>query len=170
MKRLLIASALSIVLLTSFTVAQESTLTEGEIDQAVAEGPRERGKLQGLELVDVSNRWASAMSQSIEAVSPSSGPATGVSGYSVLLYSPFTWIKQQASNASKEYRTFTRVDVTAEMLTPVMRVKAYPSAPINFRSASMNRSSSVQHVVLRDARRRTAVQPTAKEAFYAGAQ
>jgi hypothetical protein len=81
------------------------------------------------------------------------------------MYSPLTWIKQQASDAAKQYRTFTRSDVTAEMLQPVLRIVVFPSTPTHVTAAGMRQASSVEHVVLRDVRRAKALQPTSKDAF-----
>jgi hypothetical protein len=74
-------------------------------------------------------------------------------------------VRQLASDASKEYRTFTVADVSDESLEPVFRVVAYPDTPNTVSAAGLRGTASVQHVVLRDETRRIVVQPTFKESF-----
>lgn len=136
--------------------AQESILPGSNIETAIAEGLRERGKMQGLLLVDVASRFATAFAT---ADNPQA------SGYVVRLYSPLSWIKQKASDAAKEYRPFTKADVTPDMLDPVLRVVVYPSTPTHVIAGATRLASSVQHVVIRDSSRGQVVQPLRKEPF-----
>lgn len=120
------------------TLAQKAQLTDEEITAVIAQGVKAKGEEQGLVLKDV----ASALfSKGVDL--------------QARLYTPSTWIAQQASQAAKEYRPFTLKDVTEDMRAPVLRVTIMEEQPIN----------SFQHVVLRDQTKTQALQPTVKESF-----
>lgn len=154
-----------LVILSAFLQAQNlerkefiaaSGLTQEEVSTAISTGMRQRGRFEGLELNDVGQRFASMFA---------TANTPGVSGYSVFMYTPLAWIKQQASKAAKEYRPFTEDDVTPEMVQPVLRIVVRPSTPTHVTGQGVALSSSVQHVVIRDAQRMHVVQPIAKEPF-----
>ena len=87
----------------------------------------------------------------------------GNNGFSLRVYTPMTWVEQLASNAAKEYRPFVIGDINEEMLEPVVRVIVYPDKPTHLVGGA--RSSSAEHVVLRDESKRLVVQPISKEPF-----
>ena len=141
---------------------QRATLTQQDIDQATAQGLKEKGKEQGLDMRDTLAAVSAALDQ---ADSKSKGSETG---FSLAVYTPLTWIRQQASQAAKEYRPFTPGDVKEELLEPMLRVIVYPSTPTMNTAQAARWASSVQHVVLRDESRKIVIQPTYKEPFTQG--
>jgi hypothetical protein len=55
--------------------------------------------------------------------------------------------------------------VTEADVEPVLRVQVFPDMPTVLSASGMGLSQSVQHVVLRDQRRRLVLQPISKERF-----
>jgi PEGA domain-containing protein len=139
----------------------EKFVADPELELTIAEGLREKGRSQGLELVDVGQQLSAAFAT---VTSPSA------TGYRVVLYTPLAWIKQQASNAAKEYRPFTLADITPDMRQDVLRVVVYPSMPTHVIARGSYLAHSVQHVVIRDADRNRVVQPIRKDMFTEEAQ
>lgn len=154
---------LLIVCAVETVAAQKATLTQQEIEKAVADGLRAKGGEQGLYLRDTLATMLVAL-ESDDA--KSKGTETG---FSLSIYTPLTWIRQQASDAAKEYRSIAVSDVTPEILEPVLRVIVYPSRPTANTEQAARWASSVQHVVLRDVTRKTVIQPIYKEPFTQGA-
>ncbi len=154
MRRFVIV-ALILMLAPTATFAQKATLTDQEIDAAIAVGTKAKGREMGLDLEDFSAALAAGLAKN--------GSGTG---YVVFMYTPTTWIREQASAAAKEYRKLTRDDITEEMLAPVLRVVIHPSRPTMVTGAASR--SSVEHAVLRDEKRVVVIQPTFKEAFADG--
>ena len=72
---------------------------------------------------------------------------------SVEIYTPYLWIGQQASLATKRYQEFTRKNVTEDMTANVLRVMAYPAIP---ETVPRSDRSGVDNVIIRS---------TAKENF-----
>lgn len=141
---------------TNTIVPWSPTVTNKEVSEAIAAGARERGKEQGLLLEDVEQQFAAGLAMS----DPKNVEKYGASsGFSVVLYSPITWIRQQSSTSAKLYKPFTENDVTAQMRADYVLVAINPNTPYYATAPSMELASSVEHAVLRDVGRRIAVQP-----------
>lgn len=140
--------------------AQQQSLLDEEKADAIFLGSREKGRLTGLSLTDVGRLWTNAIIAAGDRYAQTVG-----TGFSLRIYTPYTWIEQQASNAAKEYRPFTVRDITAEMLEPVLRVYVYPDKPTSLTGYGMSLASSVQHVVIRDVGKSLVLQPLTKEPF-----
>jgi hypothetical protein len=86
-------------------------------------------------------------------------PATK-SGLWIEIYTPLSWVSQQAARATREYRQFA---LSPDMMEPVVRVIAHPDTPhiVTGRGAAGTRS--VQHVVMQNHERTVTVQPLASE-------
>jgi hypothetical protein len=149
---------LVVALLSSSPVwAQTATLTPDDQHNAILRGTTYlKGRVTGLVLIDQDRAFTNAMRTSDTTIG---------TGFSVRIYTPTTWLQQQAADAAKEYRPFTERDITPEMLEPVLRVIVHPDMPTQLTAADMRRATSVQHVVLRDTARQMTVQPTTKEPF-----
>jgi len=140
--------------------AQKQTLLDQDKADAVRIGIAAKGKLTGLSLMDSGRAFGNA----ITAMGNNNATTDG-SGFSLRVYTPKTWVEQLASNAAKEYRPFVVADITEEMMESVLRVVVYPDKPTTISGEGMRKSSSAQHVVLRDEGKRMVVQPTSKEPF-----
>jgi hypothetical protein len=125
-------------------------LTDSSIAEAIVAG-RMQKSVQGLRLLENGQPWTQSSSASIMT-----------SRFRLQLHTPLAWIRQIASEAASDARTFKLEDVTDEMTEPVLRVTAY-SAPTN--PSSPNRACWVRHVVLRGATKDSVVQPLSKVAF-----
>lgn len=150
--------SLALVCLVVGVEAQPVSLTDEQIESAVAAGSKAKGKHHGLVLRDSAQSFAAALGSTGDGV-------TASSGFWLEAYTPLSWIQQQAAAAAKEYRTMSTQDVGAELREPVFRVVVHPDTPNTVTSRGMSGTTSVQHVVLRDESRRVVVQPTWKEAF-----
>ena len=69
----------------------------------------------GLSLEDSAQGFANAMS------SMSNG-RTGTTGFTVDVYTPFTWIAQNSSWEAKKYKQMTPEPITAEMTESVLHI------------------------------------------------
>jgi hypothetical protein len=129
------------------------------LDRAVALGVRKKNANHALVLRDAGQGFANAMA--IMAAPRWSAPATK-SGLWLEVYTPLSWVSQQAAIATREYREFF---VTPEMLAPIVRIYAHPDTPdvVTARGAAGTRS--VQRVVLQNHRRTVTVQPLATDDF-----
>ena len=132
-------------------------LDDRAVADSIAMGLKQRGRTQGLRLMDSAQQFMAAMG--------STGGATASNGFRVQVYTPLAWIRQLASDAAKEYRPFSAADLNDDSLAPVLRVIAFPDTPNTVTAKGMAGTSSVQHVVLRDEQRRIVIQPTFKEPF-----
>jgi len=151
---------LSCNLSASPAAAQKAHLTSEEIAQAILQGQKNPNAEQGLLLVDKGQAWAKAM------LSPHR--AGSGSGFSIVLYTPTTWIRRIAAEATKEGRPFTAQQVTEEMLEPLLYVVVNPDVPSRVDASGMVGTSSVQGVVLRDEQRREDIEPVDVETFERG--
>ena len=133
--------------------AQVASLTPDATASAIQVGAKAKGREQGLDLQD-----------SLGALAALDGYG-GRDGFSVVLHTPTTWIRQRASNAAKRYETFTPAHVTDDDRAPVLRVTAHPDLPRQVTAAGMRGTSSVDHVVLQDKSRKVTIQPMASEKF-----
>lgn len=142
--------------------AQKFISTEG-IQSAILEGQRAKGRFQGLELQDSGVSFGQAFAGAMAG-------AQMPSGYRLVIYSPLEWVKQQVSNAAREYHQFSAANLTTSMVENVVRVRVYPSTPTYVTSKGAMLASSVDHVVIRDAQRQRVVQPIRTEQFSESAQ
>jgi hypothetical protein len=133
--------------------AQRAELTDKDIDDAIAIGLKAKGGEQGLELRE-------------GGFLRSTGAAT-TTGFVVVIYTPTTWVRQAASDAAKQYKAFTRADVTDDMRAPILRVIVHADTPLEMTPNARYRAASVEHVVLQDRKRTTAIQPLSLQPFEA---
>lgn len=136
--------------------AQKAQLTDDDIAAAIAAGAKDKNKEHGLVLEDSGMKFLNAMA------SPN---ATGPTGFSVIVYSPTTWIEQLSADAAREYKELKLEDLTDNDKAPVLRVIVNPNVPTRITGGSTAGSSSVQHVVLRGSNKKGAVQPISKDEF-----
>jgi hypothetical protein len=135
-----------------------------DVRAAMARGHQLRGEFAGLNLSDSARSFLNAMGAVSSALNKTPvNQANTSSGFSVQLFTPQTWITQIASDAAKEYR-----EVDAQMFQPedfesVLRVIVHPDTPTYVSAAGMLGTSSVRHVVIRDAQRKTVIQPVLVE-------
>lgn len=127
-------------------------------------GAKGKGDNMLLRLTD-SGRAVGGFFTAMAATNGGYRPAPPSSGFSVNVYTPLTWVAQQASDAAKEYRPFTMSDITEEMREQVLRVVVFPDTPAEVSGRGMAQSDSVQHVVIREEKRKLVVQPLTKDAF-----
>lgn len=139
-----------------------SVLTTEQINAAIAHGITDPGQSQGLVLVDAGNQFT----QSMAVLNSSLGnqkpwDQVPASGFQITVFTPWSWIAQQASNAAQQGRRFGSEDVTEDMLRPVIRIVALPSTPppagsgLNFGQDV----SPVGNVRLADASKKNPVEP-----------
>jgi hypothetical protein len=152
------------MLLPAAAMAQTVPSNEA-IEKAIAEGLKGKGSMQGLEVEEASAKVGSfihAMNTGLNGYSNSAAPS---SGFRVVIYTPLTWIRQQASDAAKEYRPYTLENVREEDRAPVLRMVVYPDTATEVSARGASGTASVQHVVLRDKAKKVVIQPTLKESF-----
>jgi len=117
-------------------------LTDELVEAAVADGAENRGT--GLH-----------MSDSLSSFGAFDG--TGTTGFSVDVYSPYSWIAQQSAWAAKQYRQFDIAELEGEPMD-VLRVYANPDVPRNFLDTVG--ATGVEHVVIRStAKKFKVIQP-----------
>ena len=147
---------LAVVVTAAATVsAPKQILTDRDKTDAVQVGTKQKGRLTGLSLIDSGQSW-------VNALDPQAATNTG---FSLRVYTPTTWVQQQAADAAKFYRPFTLSEITEEMLEPVLRVVVYPDKPTKITGRSLAFTSSAEHVVLRDTAKALVVQPLSEEPF-----
>lgn len=142
---------------TARVATQKATLTEDDIKTEITAGTKSKGRHQGLVLRDSGQSWAAAMSANQANQSSQ--------GFWLEVYTPTTWIRQQASEASREYRQMDPTAIAEQAKQPVLRIVAHPDMPNVVNKSGMAGTSSVQHVVLRSEDRKIVVQPLSKEKF-----
>jgi hypothetical protein len=137
------------------------TLTQQEKLEAVRIGLNAKGRFTGLNLSDTGRGISNAF------VAMGNNPRNTPSGrgFSLVLYTPKTWVAQMASNAAKRYEAFTVDNITSDMISPVLRVIVHPDTPTQISGAGMRNTSSVEHVVLRDEAKTLVVQPSSDRPF-----
>ena len=135
-----------------------------DVERAIAKGTKAKGDMQGLLLTDQGAGWANAMGAMSASMSGTSYRA-GSSGFSVRVYTPVTWVAQQASDAAKRYKTYTPADVTADDVAPVLRVVVYPDKPAYLTGGDLAATKIAEHVVISDPKRKTVIQPIAITPF-----
>jgi ribosomal protein L25 (general stress protein Ctc) len=137
--------------------AQKVALTEDDIRTAVAAGTKAKGRQHGLILRDSGQGWAAAMT--------AGGTSQASAGFWVEVFTPTTWIRQQASDAAREYRQMDPAAVADQAKAPVLRIIAHPDVPNVVTKSGLAGTSSVQHIVLRSEDKKIVVQPLSKETF-----
>jgi hypothetical protein len=120
-------------------IGYAQTLTDSEVQAAIAT------RATGLELTE--------------------RRMVGSNGFRAVLHSPRTWIATRAAEAKQRLQPFTAEHVTDEMRQPVWRVIVYPRTPKTMARGSIERASSVRHVVLMNRSRSTVVQPRSVTPF-----
>lgn len=118
-------------------------LDEARISAAIRVGSESGGRSTGLSLRDSAQGWAHAL-----------GDQTATTGFSVDVYTPFSWIAQNASWKAKKYQTFSREDVTPDMLEGILRVYANPDRPNQVSQQGLIGTSGVEHVIIRSTRKK----------------
>lgn len=132
--------------------------TEAEVSAAIEKGRVAKGRSAALSISDAGRGFMNAM-----ASLNGPGAVTAGTGFRLAMYTPLTWVQQQASDAAKVYKPFRPEDVTDDMLRPILRIVVYPDKATDFRNQAQ--TSSVEHVVVRDEAKRQVVQPLSMEPF-----
>ncbi len=144
------------------------TLTAEQITAAIHQGSTQPGQSQGLALADTGSQFA----QNMAALNSSMGnkkpwDQASASGFQISIFTPQSWVAQQASDAAQQGRKFTAADVTDEMLRPIIRIIALPSTPppagsgLNFGQDV----SSVGDIRLADSARKNPIEPANRKPF-----
>ena len=129
-----------------------------DVNAALARGRQLRGGIAGLVLTDVAQGFAAAM----DSLNGTSGTS---SGFSVRVFTPQTWAAQLVSEAAKEYREVDGEMFSADDLEAVLRVRVYPDTPSVVSASGIVGTSSVRHVVIRDAERKAVIEPSLTETW-----
>lgn len=137
--------------------AQTASLTPEAIAAAISHGTKERGKEQGLPMIDGFAAFNSALA--------ATNNSEANSGFRLIIYTPTTWLRQRASAAAKRYESLTAEQVTDDILEPVLRVVVDPNTPSHVSRDGLLGTSSVDHVVLQDKSRKVTIQPSSTDPF-----
>ena len=113
-------------------------LTDARIQAAITVGNEAGGRSMALILRDSAQSWAMAL-----------GDRQATTGFSLEVYTPFSWIAQNASWKAKKYQTYSREDVTPDMLEGLLRVYANPDRPNQVSARGMIGTAGVEHVIVR---------------------
>ena len=156
--------AAAVMTVTAVTLGAQS---DDQVAKAIADGLKAKGATQGLVLRDSAQGFFAAMNKLDNCLNGvnANNSDTPSTGFWLTAYTPLAWIRQQASDAAKEYRTMTVENVTEDMRDEVFRVFVYPDTPNQVSAGGMTGTASVQHVVLRDKAKKIVIQPTSKEPF-----
>jgi hypothetical protein len=119
-------------------------LTDEMIAEAIKEGRKTKVGIMGLTLKDSRSSWVRL---------PSTASTTG---FSLEIYTPYSWVGEHARRALRGEKDFTVEDVTDEMVKIVLRIIANPDVPKPRQGARLDGTSGVDHVIIRS---------TAKEDF-----
>lgn len=119
------------------------------IDQIIALGLKK--KRAGLGLSSGFSAFTAAMS------------GEGTQGFSATLFTVETWVQNLAADAASKYLPFKKEDLREEDLVNAFRVVAYADKPVNMKASGQ--AESVKHVVIRDTKKTTAIQPDDTEPF-----
>ena len=139
--------------------APASAIAAPAVERAIALGRKKKDANHALVLRDAGQGFANAMA--VLAAPRWQAPATK-SGLWLEIYTPLTWIAQQAANATREYRDFV---LTEDMVAPIVRVYAHPDTPDIVSARGAVGTRSVQRVVMQNRRRTVTVQPLSWEDF-----
>lgn len=124
---------------------EDYVLTDDELVQAIEEGRGAKGGMTGLALIpsgSVLDEFPLTRVESKESPRRSTG-------FSIEVYTPYSWVSQQASLAAKRYQPFTVEDVTEVMRSNVLRVMAYPDMPTVTPEWNRAPTSGVDNVIIR---------------------
>lgn len=135
------------------------TLTQEQIVAAIAQGTKSNGRTQGLELFDPGPKWIHELQKHQDLLGCDSDDADDSTGFRITAYTPFTWIAEQASQAAGERRSFTEKDVTADMLRPVFRVRAFAS------DNQQEKNPGISEILIVDLSQQQYLQPDMHESF-----
>ncbi|HEX9638581.1 MAG TPA: hypothetical protein VGB99_13665 [Acidobacteriota bacterium] len=133
-----------------------STLTADQVAAAIERGLRDPGAEPGLVLQDRGQAWA-------KRIMPNSA-GTG-RGFSIVVYTPTTWVAKIAAQAELEGERLTPEAIEPEMLEPLLRVVAYPDLPTSPMADGVFGTASVEAVLLRDESKRVAIEAIDSEPF-----
>jgi hypothetical protein len=120
-------------------------LSAEDVQRALESGARAKGRDCGLSLRDSMQGFGNAMAAMGDG-------RTGGTGFSVDIYTPFSWVAQQASWAAKRYQVVRAEDVTEESRRGVLRVYANPDLPTRVSADGLVGTSGVDHIILRSTR------------------
>lgn len=147
------AMLLAVSLIHPYDVlAQSKSLTDDELVAAIQAGSKNKNREQGLVLADTMSSFGALTSE-------------GTTGFSVVLYTPTTWIRHNAALRAKRYQELKPADVDQDMRQPLLRVIANPDIPRKVTASGAVGSASVDHVVLQDKSRKITIQPVTTEPF-----
>jgi hypothetical protein len=132
--------------------AQTIALTDASISAAIEKGSKESPDRVGLQLVDKQQLFSNMLD-----------PKHATSGFSLVLYTPATWVEYQAAVYHHLMKQFKVSDVTEDMRRNVIRITVEANTPDHVTASGMQSASSVDHVVIQDLTRTTAVQPTSEQ-------
>ena len=132
-------------------------LTEDLIADAVKFGLKSKGKMTGLQLTDSGSTFARGVLGAHSCFNDTA---------STEIYSPYSWIQQQASWAAKKYMPFSPGQVDDEMRAGILRVYAHPDKPTMVTASGTYGTTGVEHVIVRSTAKRDfrVVQPLHLEA------
>jgi hypothetical protein len=132
-----------------------------DLRAALARGQQLRGDFAGLNLSDTGQSIFNVIGA--VAASANGGAVATKSGFSLRVFTPQSWITQIASDAAKEYRELDETLFQTADFEPVLRVIVDPDTPSHITASGMAGTSSVRHVVIRDAQRKIVIQPVLLE-------
>jgi len=142
-----------------------SSLSDEQIARAIEKGAADRKEDKcGLRLTDKGRGFFNALTAAANGMNGTHNSTQG-GGFKVWVYTPEEWVCHVSFEAAREYRVLTPEELTPEDLADVIRVVAYPDTPTEVVASGMLQQSSVAHVVIRDARKREAIQPIEKRTF-----
>lgn len=117
---------------------QSYPMSDEMIANAIEEGEALRGHMTGLSLKDSLSRFARH-----------TGNPNLSTGFSVDIYTPYSWVSQQASWAAARYKKLAVADVGDSMTDAVLRVYANPDVPTRVTEQGLIGTSGVDHVIIR---------------------
>jgi hypothetical protein len=130
-------------------VSVEERVYPKNVDSIIALGMQK--KRAGLSLASGFSAFTAAMS------------GEGTAGFSAVLFTVDTWIQNLAADAADKYLPFKKEDLRNEDLVNAFRVVAFANKPVNMNAAWQ--AESVKHIVIRDTKKVTVIQPEATEPF-----
>lgn len=126
------------------------------LELAISVGARFAGDSTALSLKDSAQGFMAAMNQS-------AGTTSGTStGFSLEVYTPFSWVAQLSSWKSKKYLELAAEDLDENATAGVLRVYANPDRPRYVSRSGLVGTSGVDHVVIRSTNKKgfEILQPT----------
>lgn len=148
MKRFTMLIFLGMLLLGTVSFGQNS-LTDEQVVAAINRASTGKRHQIGLTLNDKQTAFFSGLACD----------TCQTSGYTILVYTPESWIELQVVQARREMKPFGVADVTPEMRLPYIHVLALPSTAAYLNASGMGMASSVHRVVLSSTDNTDVVQP-----------